>query len=78
MLLIDICKSPPGRLSKKGKSYKRLPTAMQSVESQMIMECCTNLLNKYPKMFIVTLHDCIRCLPKDVDLVKAEMDRVFQ
>jgi len=78
MLFIDICKSAPGTLSKKGTSYKLLPTAMQSVESQIIMECCTNLLCKYPKMFLVTLHDCIRCLPKDVAIVKAEMERVFK
>ena len=77
MLFIDICKSPPGKLSKRGKFYKLLPTAMQSVESQIIMECCTNLLKKHPTMFIITLHDCIRCLPKDVETVRAEMERVF-
>jgi hypothetical protein len=28
-------------------------------------------------MFLVSLHDAIKCLPKDVEKVKAELERTF-
>jgi hypothetical protein len=42
-----------------------------------MLETCANLWKKYPKMFLVTLHDAIKCLPKDVKKVEAELKRTF-
>jgi hypothetical protein len=78
VLFLDICKCKPGTLDRKGEDYKKIAHAIQSIESQILCECCANLWKKYPKMFLTTLHDCIKCLPKDVDKVKAELVRTFE
>lgn len=78
VLFLDICKCKPGTLDRKGEDYKKISHAIQSIESQILCECCANLWKKYPKMFLTTLHDCIKCLPKDVDNVKAELVQTFE
>lgn len=75
---LDLCKSRPGTLDRKGSCYKWISRAMISVESQIMLECCANLWKKYPKMFLVTVHDCIKCLPKDVKKVKAELTETWK
>jgi hypothetical protein len=74
---LDICKCRSGTLDRKGKDYKIVSHAIQSIESMILCECCANLWKKYPKMFLVTIHDAINCLPKDVEKVKAELERTF-
>jgi len=75
---LDLCKCKPGTLERKGDDYKWISRAMISIESQVILETCANLWKKYPKMFLVTVHDCVKCLPKDVAKVKAELKRTFE
>lgn len=76
-LFLDICKCRPCTLNRRGDQYKWLARAIQSIESQIILECCDNLWEKYPKMFLTTLHDCIKCLPRDAEKVREEMKRTF-
>jgi hypothetical protein len=78
VLFLDIAKCRPGTLDRKGDDYKKISHAVQSIESQIMLECCANLWKKYPKMFLITLHDAIKCLPQDVEKVRAEMIRTFQ
>jgi len=77
VFFLDLCKCQPGTLNRKGIWYKWVPRAMLSIESQIMLECCTNLLKEYPNMFLTTLHDCIKCLPKDVEKVQEELERTF-
>ena len=46
---------------------------MQAVESQIMLECCDNLLKKNPGMFLTSVHDCIKCHPEDVEKVQEEL-----
>ena len=78
VLFLDICKCRPGTLDRYGEDYKWTSRAMISIESQIMLECCANLWNKYPKMFLTTVHDCIKCLPQDVEKVKVELKRTFE
>ena len=77
VFFFDLCKCKPGTLDRKGDDYKWFSHAVQSIESQIMLECCTNLWKKHPKMFLTTLHDSIKCLPKDVPRVEAELTRTF-
>ena len=76
---LDMCKCKPGTMESWPKKdyYKHISNAMMSIESQIILETCANLWKKYPKMFLATVHDCIKCLPKDVGKVKEELNRTF-
>ena len=74
---LDICKCRPGTLDNRWDYYKWMARAIQKIESQIMLETCANLWEKYPKMFLVTLHDAIKCLPKDADKVQKELTRVF-
>ena len=78
VLFLDLCKCQPGTLKYKGHYYKYTSHAIQSIESQIMLECCANLWKKYPKMFLVTVHDCIKCLPKDTKKVEEELKRIFE
>lgn len=75
---LDLCKCRPGTLDRKGSYYKGISRAMLSVESQIMLECCANIWKKYPKMFLVTVHDCIKCLRKDVKKVRTELIRTWE
>jgi hypothetical protein len=74
---LDLSKCKPGTLDRKGKDYKTVSQAIQSIESQILCECCANLWKKYPKMFLITLHDAIKCQAKDVVKVQTELERTF-
>ena len=78
VFFLDLCKSQPGTLKRKGEYYKCISRAIMGIESKIMLECCTNLWKQYPKMFLVTVHDCIKCLPEDADKVKAELTRTFE
>jgi len=43
VLFLDICKWQPGTLDREGNDYKKLSYAIQSIESQIMLECCANL-----------------------------------
>jgi len=74
---LDICKCRPGTLDNRWDYYKHTARAIQSIESQIMLEVCNNLWTKHKNMFLVTLHDCIKCLPKDADKVQKELTRTF-
>ena len=74
---LDICKCRPGTLDNRWNHYKWMARAIISIESQIMLEYCANLWEKYPDMFLITLHDCFKCLPKDVPKVEAELKRTF-
>jgi len=74
---LDICKCRPGTLDNRWNYYKWMARAIQKIESQIMLEVCNNLWKKYPTMFLVTLHDAIKCLPKDADKVQKELTRTF-
>ena len=76
VFFLDLCKCKPGIL-KRG-DYQKISHAILRIESQIMLETCANLWKKYPNMFFVTLHDCIKCLPKDVQKVEAELKRTFE
>jgi hypothetical protein len=78
VFFLDICKCRPGTLSQWGNYYKTMARAIQSIESQIMIECCANLWKQYPDMFLITVHDCIKCLPEDVVKVTEEMKRTFE
>jgi len=78
LFFLDLCKCRPGTLKRKGKHYKKVSHLILRIESQIMLEACANLWKKYPKMFLTTVHDCIKCLPKDVKKVKAELERTFK
>ena len=78
VFFLDICKCQPGTLKRGGVDYKKLSHALMRIESQILLECCANLWKKYPKMFLTTLHDSIKCLPKDVKKVEAELKQTFE
>jgi hypothetical protein len=75
---LDIIKTRPGTLDNRWGYYKHTARAVQSIESQIMLETCANLWKKYHKMFLVTVHDCIKCLPKDVAKVQEELTRTFE
>jgi hypothetical protein len=77
VFFLDLCKCQAGTLDRRGSDYKWISRAILSIESQIILECCANLWKKYPKMLLTTLHDCIKCLPKDVEKVQMELKRTF-
>jgi len=74
---LDLCKCRPGTLEPWGTYYKWISRAMISLESKIILECCAELWKKFPDMFLVTVHDCIKCLPQDVGKVKEELERTY-
>jgi hypothetical protein len=78
LLFLDICKCRPGTLNPTGRYYKWISRAILTIESQIMLECCANLWRKYPNMFLTTVHDCIKCLPQDVEKVKAELTQTFE
>ena len=78
VFFLDVCKCCPGTLDPRWEYYKRMARAIQSIESQIMLECCANLWKKYPDMFLVTVHDCIKCLPEDVEKVQAELKSTFE
>ena len=75
--LLDLSKCKPGTLNPWGDYYKWISRAMISLESKIMLECCANLWEKYPDLFLVTVHDCIKCLPQDVGKVKEELERTY-
>ena len=77
VFFLDICKCRPGTLDNRWDYYKWTARAIQSIESQIVLEACANLWTQYPNMFLTTLHDSIKCLPKDVPKVEAELKRTF-
>jgi len=78
VLFLDLCKRNPMTLKRKGGFHKYTSHAMQRIESQIMLETCANLWKKYPKMFLVTVHDCIKCSPRDAPKVEAELKRTFE
>ena len=52
VFFLDLCKCQPGTLKRGGDDYKWISRAMQSIESQIMLECCTNLWKMCPKMFL--------------------------
>ena len=78
VFFLDLCKCRPGTLDPRWAYYKWAARAIMYVESQIMVETCTNLWKKYPNMFLVTVHDCIKCLPEDVEKVEAELKRTFE
>ena len=77
LFFLDLIKCQPGTLKRRGAHYKEVPHLILRIESQIMLETCANLWKKNQKMFLTTLHDCIRCLPKDVAKVEAELQRTF-
>jgi len=77
VFFFDLCKCRPGTLDQRWDYYKWISRATIAIESQIMLECCANLWNKYPKMIFTTLHDCIKCLPQDVEKVTEELKRTF-
>jgi len=77
VFFLDLCKCNPITLKRKGGDHAKISHAIQSIESQIMLECCANLWKQYPKMFLTTLHDSIKCLPKDVPKVAEELARTF-
>lgn len=79
LFFLDLCKCPSGTIKRGrdrdgGKRYHRfISQAMQAVESQIMLECCDNLLKKNPGMFLTSVHDCIKCHPEDVEKVQEEL-----
>ena len=78
VFFLDLCKSQPGTLKRSGIFYKQISRAIIGIESKIMLECCANLWKRYPNMFLVTVHDCIKCLPEDVEVVCAELTRTFE
>ena len=78
LFFLDLIKCRPGTLKRKGTHYKKVSHLILRIESQIMLETCANLWEKNPNIFLTTVHDCIKCLPKDVKKVKAELERTFK
>jgi len=77
LFFLDLCKCRPGTLDPKTDDYKWISRAMIYTESQIMLECCANLLRKNPRMFLITVHDCIKCHPEDVETVREELVETY-
>jgi len=75
---LDLCKCRSGTFEGKGGHHRMFSHAIQRIESKLMLEACANLWKKYPKMFLTTVHDCVKCLPKDAPKVEAELKRTFE
>ena len=78
VFFLDLCKCRPGTCDARYEYYKRVACAIMSIESQIMLEACENLWKKSPDMFLVIVHDCIKCLPEDVEKVQEELERTFE
>ena len=74
---LDICKCRPGTLDPRWNYHKWISRAIQSIESKIMLEVCANLWKKYPNMFLITLHDAIKCHTKDAKKVQEELMLTF-
>lgn len=70
----EICKTKGS-----GKRYYAcFPTAMQALESRLILECCRKLMKEHPGIFLTTLHDSIQCLPGDEEKVRQMLETTYR
>ena len=62
----------------KRRDYRLLAQRMQRQESSFIFNHVVDYIrNRWPDMWLVTIHDSILCLPEDLRTVRGIMEQKF-
>lgn len=67
------------RVNKDGWEHANLICDLQREESSLVIETvCADLVEKYPDMFLITIHDSILSTPDNVPRIEAAFHRAFE
>jgi hypothetical protein len=65
-------------VNRNGWEHKNLIRDLQREESRLVIETvCQDLVERYPEMFLITIHDSILCLPEHVGRVERAFHTAF-
>ena len=66
-------------INKNGREHANLIRILQRLESWLVLEqVCGRLADRHPETFLISLHDAIYCIDKDVPLIRATFREVFE
>ena len=63
----------------KKHDHRLMAQRLQRAESDFIFKrVCRHIMNRWPDLWIATIHDCIMCLPEDARTVRGVMEEEFR